>query len=120
MASAEAGAESQLDSPDMSMVVESYRYRPFVRGMRLALLFPVTALLMLLVRLGVAERVLVPLVMLLFVAMVLGIMVGWIGAVLLVRDTSRYSGASRGNVDTRKVGALIRQAARDICNLRRW
>ncbi|MEU5725902.1 hypothetical protein ABZ783_29320 [Micromonospora sp. NPDC047738] len=112
--------ESQLDGPDMSMIVESYRYRLCVRGMRLALLFPVTALLMLLVRLGVAESVLVPLVMLLVVAMALGILVGWIGAVLLLRDTSRYSSAAGGNVDTRKVGALVRQAARDICNLRRW
>ena len=116
----EVGVESWYGSPDMSMIVKSYRYRLFVRGMRLALLFPVTALLMLLVRLGVAESVLAPLVMLFFVAMVLGIIVGWIGAVLLVRDTSRYAGAARGSVDTRKVGALIRQAARDICNLRRW
>ncbi|MEV4546198.1 hypothetical protein [Micromonospora echinaurantiaca] len=94
----------------MSMIAESYRYRLFVRGMRAVFLFPVTALSMLLARLGVAESVLVPLVLLLFVAMVLGITVGWIGAVLLVRDTSRYSGAARGNPDLRKVGALVRQA----------
>ncbi|MFG1774874.1 hypothetical protein ACGFIG_00375 [Micromonospora sp. NPDC049048] len=104
----------------MSRIVESYRYRLFVRGMRLGLLFPVTLVLMVLARLGVVPNVLVPLVMLLFFAMVLGIMVGWIGAVLLVRDTSRYSGAARGSVDIRKVGALIRQAVRDIWNLRRW
>lgn len=112
--------ESPLDGPGMSRIVESYRYRLYVRGMRLALLFPVTLVLMVLARLGVAPNVLVPLVMMLSVAMALGIMVGWIGEVLLVRDTSRYSGAARGSVDTRKVGALIRQAARDICNLRRW
>ncbi|MEU4475588.1 hypothetical protein [Micromonospora sp. NPDC023888] len=104
----------------MSGIVESYRYRLFVRGMRLALLFPVTLVLMVFARLGVVPNVLVPIVMLLFVTMVLGIMVGWIGAALLVRQTSRYSGAARGSVDTRKVGALIRQAARDIGNLRRW
>ncbi|MFI7522980.1 hypothetical protein [Micromonospora globbae] len=112
--------ESRMDSPDMSTIVESYRYRLFVRGMRVALLFPVTLVLMVLVRLGVAPTVLVPLVIMLFVAMVLGIITGWIGALLLTRDTSRYSGATSGRVDLQKSWDLIKRAITDTFNFRRW
>ncbi|MFG1949765.1 hypothetical protein [Micromonospora sp. NPDC048830] len=109
-----------MDSPDMSTIVESYRYRLFVRGMRLALLFPVTLVLMVLARLGVAPNVLVPLVIMLFVAMALGIVTTWIGAVLLIRETSRYSGVTSGRVDVQKSWDLIQRAITDMCNFRRW
>lgn len=112
--------ESSLDSPNMSTIVQSYRYRLFVRGVRLALLFPVTLVLMLLARLGVAPSVLVPITIMLFVAMVLGVITAWIGALLLVRDTSRYSGATSGRVDIQKSRDLILQAIKDLCNFRRW
>ncbi|MCO1595508.1 hypothetical protein M8C17_10050 [Micromonospora sp. RHAY321] len=88
--------------------------------MRLALLFPVTLVLMVLARLGVAPNVLVPIIIMLFVAMALGVITAWIGAVFLMRDTSRYSGATSGRVDIQKSWDLIQQAIRDMCNFRRW
>ncbi|SBT37265.1 hypothetical protein [Micromonospora auratinigra] len=90
------------------------------RTLCLALLLPVTAVLMVLAGLGVAPKVLVPLVWLFALAMGLGVLTAWAAALLLSRSTSRYSGAARGTLDIRKVRGLIRQVARDVVNVLRW
>ncbi|MBM0231909.1 hypothetical protein JNW91_08595 [Micromonospora sp. STR1_7] len=108
------------DDPGFSAIVESYSYRLFVRGMRLALLFPVVAVLVVLAGFGVAPDILEPLTIVLFFVTVLGVLTGWVGAVFLVKDTSRYSGGASGNVDIQKSWNLMQQAIKDICNFRKW
>jgi hypothetical protein len=92
-----------------------------VVGTRLAiLLFPVLILLGVLVRFGFPEAALKRAVAVGAVILVLSTLTMILGNLLLVRDTSRYTGETAGSIDVVRAWKLIECMATDIMYFRRW
>ncbi|MFF5176652.1 hypothetical protein ACFY2Q_01305 [Micromonospora sp. NPDC000316] len=97
------------------------RWRAAILGLRTALLgFLLLLTLMLVVRFVGGEEVIVPIIFVVLAVTIGSILTGWLAALLLVRDTSRYTGASSGRVNPARLAELVRAVGSDLTDLRRW
>ncbi|MBB5829065.1 hypothetical protein [Micromonospora carbonacea] len=81
---------------------------------------PILLVLMLLGRVAGAKELVVPIIFSILPITVISILVGWVSAVLLVRETSRYTGARTGYINPARVWDLLQALISDLCNFRRW
>ena len=100
---------------------QSGRWRAAVLGLRVGVVsMPILLLLMLLGRFTDAKEVLVPIIFAILSVAIISILAGWAGAVLLIRETSRYAGANTGSVNPSRAWELMQALVSDLCNFRKW
>ncbi|MEW2376931.1 hypothetical protein AB0883_12610 [Micromonospora sp. NPDC047812] len=102
-------------------IQQSSRWRAATLGLRIGLTsMPIMLVLMLLGRFANAKEIVVPIILTILPVAIVSILVGWVGAVLLIRDTSRYTGAASGYVNPSRAWELMQAAISDVCNFRKW
>ncbi|MFG3700842.1 hypothetical protein ACGF5C_23445 [Micromonospora sp. NPDC047620] len=81
---------------------------------------PILLVLMLVGRFAGAKEVVVPIIFAVLPLTVISILAGWVGALLLIRETGRYTGATAGYVNPARAWDLMQALVSDLCNFRRW
>jgi hypothetical protein len=94
-------------------------YRTAVWGFRLALFAIALGLVVVGLSLaGVPSRVVTPIVLLVFLIGPLGLVVGWVSAILLAPRTTRYSRVTRRGPDVKRTVRLISALGSDVFQAR--